>query len=221
MPRRDVLAVFPPDDPVALFVVSFCMAGNDVEDALREIASFDREEDLDNDEVFHRNRFSYRVRLLSGHLFEGIVALKAWRQKEQGVQALLASLEGKAKDALALVCSLDQQIGPTALNAIRQNSFHYPHPDRRRTPDSTVELARAIRENPELEAGIDLGDHRRGTFRFADTLALNIAFSGHDPEMPAPQIALTRRGAHAFVRLVADVYLAYIERNDIGFEFVD
>lgn len=197
------------------------MASNDVEDALTQIKTLNANEDLENDEVFHRNRVSYRVRMLSGHLFEGIVALKAWRRAEPGVQALLGSLEGDSSEALALICSLDQRIGSTALNAIRQNSFHYPHPDRKRDPDSTVDLARAIRDNSELEAGIDAGSDRLGTFRFADTLAVVIAFSGHDREMPGPQVSLTRRGAHAFVRLSADVYLAYCEQNNVGFEIVD
>jgi len=88
--------------------------------------------------------------MLNGHLYEGIVALRAWRQSEAEVRNLLDSLADDAKRALKLVCGLEQRIGPEALEAVRQNSFHYPHPDLKRSPDSTAELADAIRTNPSL-----------------------------------------------------------------------
>jgi hypothetical protein len=217
---RDVLTIFPPDDRVALFVVSLCMASNDIEDALTEIEAFPRE-NVEGDELFFRRRFSYRVRLLGGHLYEGTVALKAWRRSEPGVRELLGKLNSEAKEALSLVCNLEQKIGPKALEAIRQNSFHYPHPDPRRVPDSTVDLADAIRVNPDLEAAVDQGDDRRGTFRFADQLALAIAYGRHDPGGGYQQASMARRAAYAFVRLAADVYIAYASENEFGFEIVD
>jgi hypothetical protein len=94
---RDVLTIFPPDDRVALFVVSLCMASNDVEDALTEIEAFPRE-NVEGDEPFLRRRFSYRVRLLGGHLYEGTVALKAWRRSEPGIRELLGKLDVLPQD---------------------------------------------------------------------------------------------------------------------------
>lgn len=217
---RDVLTIFPPDDRVALFVASICMASNDVEDGLVEVESFDPGEAEDPD-TFHRRRFSYRVRMLNGHLYEGTVALKAWRRAESGVRRLLNALDQDGRKVLALVCSLEQRIGPEALRAVRQNSFHYPHPDPKRNPDSTVYLADAIRKNPELEAGIDVGEDARGTFRFADQLSLSVAFGGHHSEHPGEQVEWTRRAAHAFVFLAKEVYLAYCRERGVGFEYED
>jgi hypothetical protein len=216
---RDVVTIFPPDDRVSLFVASMCMACNDIEDAKAE-AEAANPPNADAD-VVHRRRFSYRVRMLNGHLYEGIVALKAWRQSEAEVRTLLDALEDEdAKRALKLVCGLEQRIGPKALEAVRQNSFHYPHPDPKRSPDSVAELAEAIRANPDLEADIDVGDDAQGTFRFADQLALSVAFGGHDPEKARAQAqtARIREAATAFIYLVKEIYLLYCRQRKIGFE---
>src|SRR5215218_2681763 len=103
---RNVLTIFPPDDRVSLFVASMCMACNDVEDAKAE-AEAANPPNPDHPDVAHRRRFSYRVRLLNGHLYEGIVALKAWRQSEAEIRNLLDALENDAKRALKLVCGLE------------------------------------------------------------------------------------------------------------------
>lgn len=216
---RDVLTVFPPDDRVSLFVASMCMACNDIEDAKAE-AEAANPPDADAD-VSHRRRFSYRVRMLNGHLHEGIVALKAWRQSEAGVRNLLDALEDDAaRQALKLVCGLEQRIGPEVLEAVRQNSFHYPHPDPKRSPDSAADLAEAIRTNPDLGADIDVGDDARGTFRFADQLALSVAFGGHDPDevRAKEQTARIREAAAAFIYLAKEIYLHYCGQRGIGFE---
>jgi hypothetical protein len=215
---RDVLTVFPPDDRVSLFVASMCMASNDIEDAKAE-AEAANPPNADAD-FAHRRRFSYRVRMLNGHLYEAIVALKAWRQSEAEVRNLLDALEDDAKRALKLVCGLEQRIGSKALEAVRQNSFHYPHPNPKRPPDSTAELAEAIRTNPSLEADIDVGGDARGTFRFADQLALSVAFGGHDPDeaRAKEQTARIREAAAAFVYLAKEIYLLYCRERGIGFE---
>ncbi len=219
---RTVSAVFPSKDPVALFLTSICIASNDVEDTYAG-ATAANPPNSDDPDIGHRRRFSYRVRMMNGHLYEGIVALKAWRQSEAGVRKLLDDLSAEAKEALKLVCGLEQRIGAEALGAIRQNSFHYPHPDSKRSPDSTVELAEAIRVNPDLEAGIDIGDDARGTFRFADQLALSVAFGGHDQDedRATEQMAKCREAARAFVFLTKEIYLLYCRQRGIGFKVVD
>lgn len=195
------------------------MASNDIEDAKAE-AEAANPPNPDHPDVAHRRRFSYRVRMLNGHLYEGIVALKAWRQSEAEVRNLLDALEDDPKRALKLVCGLEQRIGPEALEAVRQNSFHYPHPDPKRLPDSTVDLAEAIKTNPNLEAGIDVADDARGTFRFADQLALSVAFGGHDPDeaRARDQTARIREAATAFIYLAKEIYLLYCRQRSIGFE---
>ena len=220
MVPRDVLTVFPPDDPAALFVASICMASNDIEDALGEIGAANPGE-IDYPDLTHRSRFSYRVRLLMGHLYEGIVALKAWRQSEPDVRQLLDGLSSDGKKALKLVMGLEQRIGQRALDAVRQNSFHYPHPDPKRCPDSTVGLAETIRINADLEAGIDLGDDARATFRFADQLALGLALSGHDETQAGQQLLAIREAARGFLSLVVEICLIYCREREIGFDVID
>jgi len=57
--------VFPPDDPAARFVVAMSMANNDIDRALADLIR-----SVDED----RPDFTYRVRLLTGHLVEAIDA---------------------------------------------------------------------------------------------------------------------------------------------------
>src|SRR3954453_14002388 len=75
--------VFPPDDPVAQFCVAMAMAANDVEQAIREAIGANPDGATDEDR--ERLRFSHKVRLTYGFLFEGIDALKGWRQGEPEV----------------------------------------------------------------------------------------------------------------------------------------
>jgi hypothetical protein len=82
--------VFQPDDHVALFCVSMAMAANDVEYAIRQAILANPDGASDEDRT--RLRFNYKVRLTYGFLFEGIDALKGWRQQEPDVAKLLREL---------------------------------------------------------------------------------------------------------------------------------
>jgi hypothetical protein len=63
--------VFDPTDPAARFVVSMSMARNDIERAFHDLM---RSGDED------RQDFTYRVRLLTGHLVEALDALAFYRE---------------------------------------------------------------------------------------------------------------------------------------------
>jgi hypothetical protein len=215
---RSIVAVFPPDDRVALFVASMCSACNDVEAALVEAGAANPQGHPDPD-VTHRLRHGYRIRMVMGHLFEAIVALKAWRQSEPGVQALLRKLDEDGRAALKRVVGLEQRLGADVLELVRHNSFHYAHPNP--AHDSVADLAETIRSNPEVDAGIDLSDDALATFRFADRLTLGMAMAGHDVERGEDQQADIRDTAKAFVLVVKEVYVLYCRERGIGFEFVD
>lgn len=217
-PSYSLVAIFPPDDRVALFVVAMCIAANDVEAALVDAAAANPEDHPDPD-VTHRRRFFYRVRMTMGHLYEGIVALKAWRQTEPGVQALLHKLPAEPRAALKRVEGLQQRIGSDVLETVRHNSFHYARPNREY--DSPADLAETIASNPDENGAIDLSDEALATFRFADRVALAMAMSKLDLEEGGDQQTEIRDTAKAFVFLVSEIYLLYCRERRIGFEHTD
>jgi hypothetical protein len=201
--------VFPPDDPVALFCVSMAMAANDVEDAIR--AAVDA-----NPDERDRNRFTQRVRLTYGHLFEGLDALKGWRQQEPEVAKLLRNLPPKGAKLLAQVAGLEQKIGPKTIARVRQNTFHYPHPEPSKRSGWVEELGEVVSELDSLPATINMDDTGkiRHTFPFADSVALGLGLR-HSDEDHQLQV---RDGAVAFVNLVRHVNIAYCKGRGIRFE---
>jgi hypothetical protein len=140
------------------------------------------------------------------------------------VQKLLKGLSREGQDALALVCGLEQRLGPKVLEQVRQNSFHYPYPNPGKKPDSVPELADAIRMNANEPGGIDTEEGRPWlNCRFADQLALSIAFGGYDPEVEKAkkQLRMVRQASKAFVLLVEEIYGLYCEQRKFGFGTVD
>lgn len=204
---------FPPDDQVALFVVSMAMAANDIEYATRQAALANPEGATSKDR--DRLRFSHKVRLANGFLFEGIDALKAWAQHEPGVAKLLRSLTPEGTKLLRQVRSLEQKIGPKTLAHVRQNTFHYPHPDPSKTPDSTEDLAEVVAELTGVPASLMVGGEVEHTFPFADKVALSLAFRRHD-ELEV-QTAKIRDGAIAFVNLVRHIHMRFCKGRGITF----
>ena len=72
--------VFPPDDPIARFVVSMAMASNDIERALRDVVRAGENDDAD---------FTYRIRLSVGHLVEALDALSSYSQEFGDIRSLI------------------------------------------------------------------------------------------------------------------------------------
>ena len=89
--------VFPPDDPVARFVVSMAMASNDIERAPRDVLRAGEKDDPD---------FTYRIRLSVGHLVEALDALSSYSQEFGDIRSLMnripppgqKNLSGGARD---------------------------------------------------------------------------------------------------------------------------
>jgi hypothetical protein len=202
--------LFPPDDRVALFVMSMTMAANDVEYAIRQ--AIKANPDGTSDEDRERMRFSQKVRLANGFLFEGIDTLKAWRQREPAVAKLLRQLPREGAKRLSQVSGLEQKIGPKTLSHVRQHTFHYPHPDRSKEPDSTGELAEIIAKADDVSAKIRIDSASEHTFPFADKIAAGLALNRHDQIADQTEIS---DGAVAFVNLVWHIHLLYCQQRDI------
>ncbi|HET6999352.1 MAG TPA: hypothetical protein VFI03_12275 [Solirubrobacterales bacterium] len=217
MPALTVPECFPPDDRLALFVVAAAMAANDVEDSMWQAAAANP--DGASDEDRQRARFTFKVRVANGFLFEGIATLRAWQDHEPEVRQLLDGLSAEGRKKLRQVRGLEQQIGSKTLEHVRQHTFHYPRPDPSKAPDSTGELAEVVAELTDLPAGINVARNSQHTFRFADGVALALALRRHDD--PETQIERIRDGGVAFVHLAKHIYLAYCEKRGIEFEVVD
>lgn len=196
-----------------MFCVAMAMAANDVECAVRQ--AVEANPDGATDEDRNRNRFSYKVRLANGFLFEAIDALKAWRQNDPDVAKVLRQLPRDGAKLLSKVCGLEQKIGPKTLAHVRQNTFHYPHPDPSKTPDSTGELAEVVGELDDVSATINIGEEIEHTFPFADQVALLMALRRHDEDAETLQV---RDGAIAFVNLARHIHRLYCEKRGIRFE---
>jgi hypothetical protein len=210
---------FDPDDRVALFCVSMAMAANDVEYAIRQAVAANPEGANDEDRM--RSRFSQKVRLTNGFLFEGVHALKRWRQHEPAVAALLRELPAESAKELSMVCSLEQKIGPKTLSGVRQHTFHYPHPDPGKVPDSTETLAAVIESADDVPLRVNIGDRREHTFLFADPIAAGMALSEHDSEKLLEVQGAIRDGAIAFVQIARAIFLAFCEQRGYELEVSD
>jgi hypothetical protein len=207
---------FPPDDRLGQFVLAMAIAGNDVEYTLRQ-AVLANPPDVD-DEHRRRERFTFKIRVANGFLFEAIDALRAWQQ-ENAVADLLRRLPAAAQEHLRTVRGLEQQIGSKTLEHVRQNTFHFPHPDPSKTPDSTTELAEVTAEMTDVVAAVDRSSVAQHTFRFGDQVALAMAIRRHqDFETETAKIIA---GGVAFVHLTRHVWIAYCKHRGFEFEFSD
>lgn len=211
--------VFPPDDRVALFCVSIAMAANDVEYAIRQAVAANPDGADDEDRV--RTRFSQKVRLANGFLFEGVHALKRWRQHEPAVAVLLRELPNEPAKQLTMVCSLEQKIGPKTLSGVRQHTFHYPHPDPGKAPDSTNTLAAVVESANDILVRVNIGERREHAFLFADPIAAGMALQEHDSEKLVEAQGAIRDGCIAFVQLAKAIFVAFCEQRGYELEVSD
>lgn len=207
--------VFAPDDRVALFCVSMAMAANDVEYAIRQTILANP--DGASDEERARLRFNYKVRLTYGFLFEGIDALKGWRQQEPAVAKLLRELPKDGAKLLTKVFGLEQRIGPQTIAHVRQNTFHYPHPEPSKPPDWMDELAEVVGELDDVPATVAMSNDAEHTFPFADSIALLMALRRHDNDAQTLQV---RDGAIAFVTLARHIHSHFCKQRGVEFELV-
>jgi hypothetical protein len=163
-----IAEAFPPDDPVARFVIAMAMAANDIEDALRAAGAANEASEPE---------FGYWVRLSIGHLFEAQLALNHWRSYDE-VKKLLHKLPESAKANLKRVAGLAQKVGSDLLEHNRHLTFHYPYPDRGKEPDYDQQLTEVMRELGDQDVDLFVRYEKDGAnirWRFADKVALHLA----------------------------------------------
>lgn len=202
---------FPPDDPVARFVVSMAMAANDIEHALRAAGAANQADEPE---------FGYWVRLSIGHLFEAQLALNHWRSYDE-VKKLLNKLPEKAKADLKTVAGLAQKVGAELLEHNRHLTFHYPYPDRGKEPDYDQQLAEVMRELGEADVDLFVRYEKDGAnirWRFADKVALQLAMRKYDladQEKQNWEATETRDASCAFVRFFKALLGTYAEERGL------
>lgn len=205
--------IFPPNEPDARFVVAMGMARNDIERALRDLK---RAVDHDAPD------FSYRVRLVTGHLVEAIDSLKSYRAKFEEVRKLLARVSPEGQKQLSTVSGTLQKAGKGALEEGRINTFHYPSPAENYTPTSDDKLrdVLALMTDSGVSFHVD-GDTFATTMSFADDAALDLAM-GRNAALTATEALrrseIARDGALAFHTWFDHLIEAYIQMRklDIG-----
>jgi hypothetical protein len=206
-----IAEAFPPDDPVARFVVSMAMAANDIEHALRAAGAANQADEPE---------FGYWVRLSIGHLFEAQLALNHWRSYDE-VKKLLNKLPAGAKGDLKRVAGLAQKVGPELLEHNRHLTFHYPFPDKGKEPHYDQQLAKVMRELGEEEVDLFVRyekDRANIRWRFADKVALAFAMREYDladEEKENWEATETRDASTAFVRFFKALLGIYSEERGL------
>jgi hypothetical protein len=202
--------VFDPNDPAARFVVAMSMARNDVERAFHDLV---RSEDE------NRQDFTYRVRLVTGHLVEAIDSLGFYRGTFAEVRKLLARVSAEGQKDLKVISGTLQKAGERALQDVRDNTFHYPSPNNAYSPTSDEKLrdVLALMNDRGVSFHFD-GDSLETTMSFADDASLELAMGR--PTTSASEALrrseIARDGALAFHRWVNALIEAYVKANDLA-----
>lgn len=201
--------VFPPEKPHARFVVAMAMARNDIDRAFRDLI---RSGEVDGQD------FSYRVRLVTGHLVEAIDALGFYRQRFPDVRALIERVPADAQQQLKTVSGTLQRAGRDALQDVRDNTFHYPSPDPSYNPTSDERLRDVLLLMADRGVSFHFdGDTLATTMSFADDAALDLAMGRGKVtvEEALRRSEIARDGALAFHRWFDGLIRAFIDTNGL------
>jgi hypothetical protein len=205
--------VFPPHEADARFVVAMAMARNDIDRALRDLLRAVEHDSPD---------FTYRVRLITGHLVEAIESLKLYRDRFVEVRKLLECVSTEGREYLTTVSGTMQKAGKGALDDVRINTFHYPSPDPKYKPTSDEKLrdVLALMSDQGVSFHVD-GDTLATTMSFADDVALDLAMgrtANLTVEEALRRSEIARDGALAFHSWFDRLIKAYIKTRklDVG-----
>jgi hypothetical protein len=196
--------VFPPENPLARFVVAMSMANNDINRAFRDLLRSSDENTPD---------FTYRVRVTIGYLVEAIDALNFYSATLPEVLELLKCLPTDAQQQLKIVRGTLQKAGSKALAAVRDNTFHYPSPNPAYKPSSDEKLRDALAALGHI--GVQMhydGDTKAMTFNFADEAAFNLAMGepATTNEEALHRAEIARDGGLAFVQWATVLVRTYM-----------
>jgi hypothetical protein len=209
--RDPITEIFPPDDPAARFTVAMAMAMNDVERSVRDSVRA-----VDED----RPDFTYRLRLTAGHFAEALVALDAYSAGSAEARKLMGRVPPEGQAQLKVVRGTTKAVGAEVLQAVRDNTFHYPSPRTNYAPTSDEKLRFVLAAMGHDEADIHLdGDTKAMTMTFADGVALNMAMGMPDADDVEvhKHFERIRDGAIAFCVWTKALVHTYVTTN--GFEF--
>lgn len=202
--------IFPPNDPVARFVLAMGMAQNDIRFAALDAVA-------KNEEGHPRTRYMSRIAI--AHTYEAVYALRRWRSEYPEVRKFLDRLPKGAKDDLKAASSVVEGIGGEALEHSRNRTFHYPYPDQKRNPDSDEELVEILERMSDEPAEFTITRsperHQEYELKFADDVALMATFNRHDPAMLKDQYIAAKAAGGAFSGFVDDVLNLYMEDRRI------
>lgn len=202
--------VFPADDQLAVFAMSMAMAGNDIEQALRQAVKANADD---------RPEFGYWVRVANGFTFEAIRALGAWREVPE-IAHFLRGLPARGREKLKVVSGIEQRLGVGTLAEVRHQTFHYPCPGPHE-PDSATRLSGVLAQHADGPVEMDQLHDGNIRFTFADGIALMLALGSHlPPDDPGfiEQAENARDAAIAFASLAKDIINAYFKKRGIAVE---
>jgi hypothetical protein len=191
--------VFPPDDPVARFMVAMAMARNDVRNAVIEAG---KAADRDEQELLQ-----YWFRVSVAHFSEAEQALRHWRQAVPQVRGFIDKMAPEALDQLRSVARNVQLIGPGVLSHSRDRTFHYPYPTGRYPTDQ--ELIDALEGLGDHEVTLVVEGDGLHRMAFGDRVALTLALGKYDEDRLDQQIQLARDGSIAFINFVTVAWKTY------------
>jgi hypothetical protein len=212
-PDATIAEVFDPEDIAARFTVAMGMAKNDIERALRDVADAGQKD---------RPDFSYRVRLVVGHLVEALDSLNAYTQASEDVRRLTKRVPTEGQKMLSKARGTAQAVGSDALDHTRNHTFHYPSPKTNYSPTSDEHLRDTLAAMGDRRADIHVDyDTKHVTFTFSDEVALALSMGKHapEPEEVRKQFERTRDGALAFVAWAERLLIAFFDST--GAEFGD
>jgi hypothetical protein len=199
-----VPGVFPPEDPLARFVVSMSIANNDIGRSFRDLLRSADEGAPD---------FAYRVRVTIGYLVEAIDALNFYSATLPEVRQLMKRLPTDAQQQLKIVRGTLQKAGSKALAATRDNTFHYPSPNPAYNPTSDEKLRDALAALGHIGVQMHYDVYTKAmTFNFADEAAFNLAMgeptTSNEEALRRAEIA--RDGGVAFVQWATALVRTYM-----------
>jgi hypothetical protein len=204
--------VFPPDDPVARFVVAMAMAANDIERAHRLAGAANTAD---------APEFSGYVRWSMGFFVEAAGALAVYRSTFEEVRKFLGGLPNEAASRLKEVAGLQQKVGAKLPEHTRNHSFHYPYPSKAYSPDGDEILGTVLRSLTKEPAVYSVRRDSEGAmievhYEFADRAALGVAFQPYaleNVETLREQHTLIRDAALAFRVLASYIVDRYLESH--------
>ncbi len=204
LPGDSIAEVFPPDDIMARFVVAMSIARNDIELALRDGIRAAKGDAPD---------FTYRVRLATSHLVEGLDSLNSYSQASPAVRNLMARVPADGRNNLKMARGTLQKVGSEALQHVRHNTFHYPSPNTNYDPTSDKQLQDVLAAMSDRRATVHFsgGPPEVVTLEFATQVALALALAKHSPDEKDAlrQFNVTSEGAVAFAKWVDALLVAF------------